>query len=212
MGVYYNGQKIKTIGYLRMSTIDQDIEKNKTDILYLANEKNLSKVQFVQEHASGRISWKKRKIAEIMDTLESNDNIVVSELSRLGRSMLECMEILSIASQKGINIYAVKGSWQLDNSIQSKIIAMAFSMAAEIERDLISQRTKEALRVKRAQGIKLGRPKGPGKSKLDQYRPEIEALLKNGSTQKFIANRYETTEANLYNWLKKHDLKKEPIK
>ncbi|ETR66817.1 MAG: hypothetical protein OMM_12307, partial [Candidatus Magnetoglobus multicellularis str. Araruama] len=79
-------KKIKTIGYLRMSTIDQDIEKNKTDILYLANEKNLSKVQFVQEHASGRISWKKRKIAEIMDTLESNDNIVVSELSRLGRS------------------------------------------------------------------------------------------------------------------------------
>jgi len=190
-----------------MSTIDQDIEKNKADILYLANEKNLSKVEFIEEYASGRITWKKRKIADVLNQLENNDNIVVSELSRLGRSMLECMEILSIASQKGINIYAVKGNWQLDNSIQSKIIAMAFSMAAEIERDLISQRTKEALRVKKAQGIKLGRPKGPGKSKLDQYRPEIEALLKNGSTQKFIANRYETTEANLYNWLKKHDLK-----
>jgi DNA invertase Pin-like site-specific DNA recombinase len=201
-------KKNKTIGYLRMSTIDQDIEKNKTDILYLANEKNLSKVEFIEEYASGRITWKKRKIADVLNQLKNNDNIVVSELSRLGRSMLECMEILSIASQKGINIYAVKGNWQLDNSIQSKIIAMAFSMAAEIERDLISQRTKEALRVKKAQGVKLGRPKGPGKSKLDQYRPEIEALLKNGSTQKFIANRYETTEANLYNWLKKHDLKK----
>ncbi|MCP4745672.1 MAG: recombinase family protein, partial [Desulfobacteraceae bacterium] len=137
-----------------------------------------------------------------------NDNIIVSELSRLGRSMLECMEILSIASQKGINIYAVKGNWHLNKSIQSKIIAMAFAMAAEIERDLISQRTKEALRARKAAGKPLGRPKGPGKSKLDKYRPEIEALLANGSTQKFIANRYKTTEANLHNWLKKHKLKR----
>ena len=91
-------------------------------------------------------------------------------------------------------------------SIQSKIIAMAFSMAAEIERDLISQRTKEALRYKKAQGMKLGRPPGPGKSKLDVYRPEIESLLVNGSTQKFIARRYKTTEANLHNWLKKRGL------
>jgi hypothetical protein len=73
-----------------------------------------------------------------------------------------------------INIYSVKGAWRLDQRIQSKIIAMAFSMAAEIERDLISQRTKEALRFKKAQGMKLGRPTGPGKSKLDPYRPEIE--------------------------------------
>ena len=122
--------------------------------------------------------------------------------------MLECMEILSIAGQKKINIYAVKGNWQLDHTIQSKIIAMAFSMAAEIERDLISQRTKEALRARKAAGKPLGRPKGPGKSKLDKYRPEIEALLANGSTQKFIAKRYGTTEANLHNWLKKHGLKK----
>ncbi len=100
-------------------------------------------------------------------------------------------------------IHAVKGNWQLDQSIQSNIIAMAFSMAAEIERDLISQRTKEALRAKKAAGVRLGRPKGPGKSKLDAFRPEIEALLANGSTQKFIAKRYQTTEANLHNWLKK---------
>ncbi len=122
--------------------------------------------------------------------------------------MLECMEILSVAVEKGVRVYAVKGNWSLDNSIQSKIVAMAFSMASEIERDLISQRTKEALRYKKEQGIKLGRPPGPGKSKLDQYRPEIEALLKNGSTQKFIAARYGTTEANLHNWLKKNNIKR----
>ncbi len=105
-------------------------------------------------------------------------------------------------------IYAVKGNWHLDHTIQSKIIAMAFSMASEIERDLISHRTKEALRARKDKGIKLGRPKGPGKSKLDKFCPEIEALLENGSTQKFIANRYRTTEANLSNWIKKRGIKR----
>ena len=123
----------KTTAYLRVSTIDQDIEKNKSAILALANQKVLGHVQFVEEKVSGKISWRKRKIAQILDTAQKGDNIIVSELSRLGRSMLECMEILSIAMQKGINVYAVKGDWQLTNSIQSKIIAMAFSMASEIE-------------------------------------------------------------------------------
>ncbi len=197
----------KTIGYLRVSTLDQAIEKNKADILHLANHHDLGKIQFVEEKVSGKVPWRERKIAEVLEQLQAKDTIIVSELSRLGRSMLECMEILSLATRKGINVYAVKGNWRLDSSIQSKIIAMAFSMAAEIERDLISQRTKEALRFKKAQGLKLGRPKGPGKSKLDPYRPEIESLLANGSTQKFIARRYHTTQANLHNWLKKHGLK-----
>lgn len=192
---------------MRVSTVDQDIDKNKAAILNLANDKGLGKVHFVEEKISGKTSWHKRKIAKIIDELGAKDTLIVSELSRLGRSMLECMEILSIAGQKGIRLYAVKGNWQLDNSIQSKIIAMAFSMAAEIERDLISLRTTEALRVKKAAGMILGRPKGPGKSKLDLYRLEIEALLKNGTTQKFIAQRYHTTPANLHNWLKKHNLK-----
>ncbi len=198
----------KTIGYLRVSTNEQDLGKNKSDILHLAHAKELGHVEFVEEKASGKIHWRKRKIADVLDTLSENDHLVVSELSRLGRSMLECMEILSISTEKGIKVYAVKGNWHLDGSIQSKIVAMAFSMAAEIERDLISQRTKEALRAKKARGEKLGRPKGSGKSKLDAFRPEIEALLGNGSTQRFIAQRYQTTEANLSIWMKKHGLKR----
>jgi len=198
----------KVIGYLRVSTLDQDIEKNKSDILKLANEKQIGKIQFIEERISGRICWKERKIGEVLEDLDYGDIIVVSELSRIGRSMLECMEILSIATQKGIKIFSVKGNWELDNSIQSKIIAMAFSMAGEIERDLISQRTKEALRVKKESGASLGRPKGPGKSKLDPYKIEIESLLAHGSSQKFIANRYGTTEANLHNWMKKRGIKK----
>jgi DNA invertase Pin-like site-specific DNA recombinase len=192
------GNAGKTVAYLRVSTIDQNIDKNKSDILHFANQQDLGKVSFIEEIASGRSSWRDRRIAAVLEELQEGDTIVVAELSRLGRSMLECMEILALASRKGIRIYAIKGNWHLDQTIQSKIIAMAFSIAAEIERDLISQRTKEALRFKKEQGLKLGRPKGPGKSKLDQFRPEIESLLANGSTQKFIARRYKTTEANLH--------------
>ncbi|MBF0381800.1 MAG: recombinase family protein [Magnetococcales bacterium] len=198
----------QTIGYLRVSTSDQDLAKNKAGILSFANGKNLGQVTFVEEKVSGKVPWRKRKIADLLGNLKTGDNLIVSELSRLGRSMLECMEILSIATEQGIRVYALKGNWQLDDTIQSKIIAMAFSMAAEIERDLISSRTREALQARKASGKPLGRPKGPGKSKLDQYRPEIEALLANGSTQKFIANRYKTTPANLNNWLKRHGLTK----
>ena len=122
--------------------------------------------------------------------------------------MLECIEILAIATEKGIHIYAVKGNWKLDGSIQSKIIAMAFAIAAEIERDLISQRTKEALAARKQQGMTLGRPKGVGKSKLDKHRVEIEALLKNGSTKTWIANHYDTTIANLSRWMKKRGIEK----
>jgi DNA invertase Pin-like site-specific DNA recombinase len=197
----------RNIAYLRVSTLDQDLKKNKADILHLANEKDLGKVEFVEEKVSGKVSWKQRKIAQLLEELDEGDVILLSEFSRLGRSMLECMEIISIAIQKGIKIYTVKGSWQLDDTIQSKVMAMVFSMASEIERDLISKRTRESLRAKKLAGVKLGRPKGPGKSKLDVYRPEIEALLGNGSTQKFIANRYNITEATLSNWLKKNKIK-----
>jgi DNA invertase Pin-like site-specific DNA recombinase len=201
-------QRAKTVAYLRVSTTEQDLKKNKADILHLANEKDLGRVHWVEETVSGRISWKKRQLAHILEELKADDNLIVSELSRLGRSMLECMEILSIATDKKINIYAVKGNWKLDQSIQAKIVAMAFAMAAEIERDLISQRTKEALAARQRAGQPVGRPKGSGKSKLDQHRPEIEALLMTGSTQKYIARRYGTTEANLSRWLRKHRLRR----
>ena len=197
----------KTVAYLRVSTADQDVEKNKATLLALSNDKDLGKVEFIEETVSGKVSWRDRKISTVLEELKQGDRILVSELSRLGRSMLECMEILSIASQKGICIYAAKGNWQLDQTIQSKIVAMAFAMASEIEHDLISKRTSEALRARKDAGLKLGRPKGPGKSKLDVFLPEIEALLANGSTQKFIARRYGTTSPNLNNWLKKRNMR-----
>jgi DNA invertase Pin-like site-specific DNA recombinase len=194
--------KPKTIAYLRVSTDKQDLDKNKADILHLANEKDLGKVQWIEETVSGKMSWKQRKIAEVLDQLQPGDALIVSELS-----MLEIMEILSVATDKAIKVYAVKGNWQLDGSLQSKVVAMAFAIAAEIERDLISQRTKEALAARKRDGKILGRPHGIGKSKLDPYQPEIAALLANGSTLTFIAKRYKTSKSNLQRWMKQHGLK-----
>ena len=176
----------------------------------LANKKRFGTVELVEEKVSGKKSWKERKLKRIIDELGAKDHLIVPELSRLGRSMLEIMEILAIAREKGISIYSVKGGWELNNSIQSKVMAMAFSIAAEIERDLISARTKEALKARKAAGVRLGRPKGPGKSKLDAYREEIVALLNNGSTKTYVARKYDTSLPNLYNWLRKNgiDVKK----
>ena len=115
----------QTIAYLRVSTVDQDLGKNKSDVLFFANENNLGKVHFVEEKISGAIHWKKRELGSIIDSM-SGDHLIVSEFSRLGRSMLECMEIMSHCLEKKINLYAIKGQWRLDNSIQSKIIGMIF--------------------------------------------------------------------------------------
>ncbi|MCK9396920.1 MAG: recombinase family protein [Methylobacter sp.] len=198
----------KTVAYLpQVSTRDQNLEKNKADILHFAHQHDLGKVHFAEEVVAGRIPWRERRIAKVMGELQANDVIIVTELSRLGRSMLECMEILSLVTFKGIYVYSVKGNWQLDQTLQSKI-SLAFSMATEIERDLISQKIKEGLHSKKTQGIKVGRPKGPGKSKLDAFRPDIERLLAHGFTKKSIAQRYNTTAPNLSNWMKKHGLKK----
>jgi len=198
----------KALAYLRVSTKEQNLEKNKAEILFLANDKNLGKVFFIAEKVSGRKNWRERWLGQIIEELEQGDTIIVNELSRIGRSMLEIMEVLQLALKKGIRIYAVKGGWQLDESLQSKIMALVFSMAAEIERDLIAQRTKEALAARKAKGLPLGRPKGPGRSKLDPFWPEIQALLAQGSSQRYIADRYKTTPSNLNRWLKQKGWRK----
>jgi DNA invertase Pin-like site-specific DNA recombinase len=197
---------VKTISYLRVSSDEQDTEKNKADVLKFANDRDFGKVHFVEEKVSGTRSWKERKIKKIIDDMKEGDRLIVPELSRLGRSMLEIMEILAIAKEKGIEIYDVKNGWELNGSIQSKVMALVFSIAAEIERDLISKRTMEGLRAARAKGKLLGRPRGPGKSKLDKHREEIISLIKTGSTQIYIAKKYGMSQPNLYNWLKKNGL------
>lgn len=201
----------RTVGYLRVSTPEQDVEKNKADILHFANDRNFGKVEWIEETVSGKMSWKNRKIKSLIDELIENDCIITPELSRLGRSTLEVLEILKTAKDKGISVYSVKEGLELNGTIQSKIMSTMLALFAELEHDFISQRTKEALRARKAMGVVLGRPPGPGKSKLDKYREEIIALLKNGSTKKFVAERYGTSPPNLHNWLKKNAIDAQPI-
>ena len=195
---------------MRVSTQDQDLEKNKAEILAFANEHRLGSVEWVEEKVSGVKTWRKREIAQVVESIEDGDWLIVPELSRLGRSTLDILDILAELRKKGVNVYAVKGAWTLNGTIESKVFLTMMALFSEIERDLISARTKEALKARQAAGVKLGRPKGPGKSKLDPYRPEIEALLKNGSRLKFIAARYNVTVPTLLNWIKKNNIDKTP--
>jgi DNA invertase Pin-like site-specific DNA recombinase len=196
----------KTVGYLRVSTADQDVEKNKADILKLANDKKLGNVTWSTETASGVKNWRKRKFGHVFENLRSGDTIIVPELSRLGRSTLQILEIMKLAKEREIAVHAVKGGWSLKGSMESKIVLTMRAMFAEIERDLISERTKEGLKAVKERGVKLGRPKGSGKSKLDVHHDEIIALLQNGSTKSFVAKKFNTSQPNLYNWLKKNNI------
>ncbi|MFC1876623.1 recombinase family protein [Thermodesulfobacteriota bacterium] len=201
----------QTIGYLRVSTVDQDLEKNKADITLFANEKELGHVEWATEKVSGTKDWRKRVLGETISTMGAGDNLIVSELSRLGRSTLQILEIMKECKEKDISVYAVKGGWALNDTIESKILLNIFAMISEIERDLISQRTKEALTALKKKGLKLGRPKGPGKSKLDPFREEIQALLKAGTRQNYIAKKYGCTPATLNNWIKKNGISIEVV-
>jgi len=186
----------KTYAYIRVSTDKQDLENQKFTILQYANNKKLGNVEFIEETVSGKVSWKNRKLKEVIANLGEGDSLIVAELSRLGRSMLEIMELLNLLLQKGVNIYVVKGNYELKDDIQSKVLAFAFSLASEIERELISQRTKEALAKKKAEGKKLGRPKGSYNSKLDEKKEYIKELLEKGvsisSIAKILGVHYNT--------------------
>jgi len=202
--------KGRTVSYLRVSTSDQDTEKNKAAVLEFANNKDFGQVEFVSETVSGKKSWKDRKVKTIIDELGQGDRLIVPELSRLGRSTLEVLGILEAAKTKGIAVYSVKEAIELNgDTMQAKVMSTMLALFADLEREFISQRTKEALKARKAAGVKLGRPKGPGKSKLDVHREEIVALLQNGSTKVHVARKYGTTTPNLYNWLKKNKLTEE---
>lgn len=201
------GKKIQVIGYIRVSTTDQDVEKNKHDILEFANNKGVGPVKWETEKISGKIDWKKRKIYGVINGLNKNDIIIVPELSRLGRSTLDVLTIIKEAKDKEIDIFSVKEGFDLSgNGVQAKVMTTILSLVAELERDFISMRTKEGLRATKAKGTKLGRPKGPGKSKLDQFLPEIKALMENGTTKTFIASRYNVALPTFYNWIKKNKI------
>ena len=183
-------KKGRTVAYLRVSTAEQSNDKFQAAILKFANEKKFGHVEFIEEVVSGRVHWRKRKIGALIDEMGKGERLLVPELSRLGRSTLEVLDILKTARDKEIAVYDAKGNLELNgDSMQSKVMATMLALFAELERDFISQRTKEALKARKAAGVKLGRPKGPGKSRLDPHKEEIIALLKTGVPKTKVAGK-----------------------
>ena len=165
--------------YLRVSTDKQTVENQRYEILKYADTKKLSIDQWVEETASGVKSVKDRKVGELLTRMEKGDIFLVSELSRLGRNLMEVMSILHDCMEKDVKVFAIKEGYELGNNINSKVLAFAFCLSAEIERNLISQRTKEALARKKSEGMRLGRPKGSQNKevKLTGKEEDIKKLL-----------------------------------
>ena len=200
--------KSKIIAYLRISTQEQDLKSQKLELHEYAHKNNFKIDEFIETEISSRKNPSERKINLLMEKLEKGDLLIVSELSRLGRSVGQVIQIIDGLIKNEVKFIAVKENIKVDGKqdIQTKTMITLFGLFAEIERDLISERTKQGLNAARAQGKILGRPKGSGKSKLDPFKLEIEALLKNGSSKTFIAKRYKTALPNFYKWLKKQGI------
>ena len=147
-------------GYIRVSTDKQTTDNQRFEILKFADEKKLHVDRWIEETISATKKLSDRKLGALIDQMHEEDILIVSELSRLGRSILEVMSILHTLMEKDVKVFTTKERYELGNNISSKVLAFAFSLSAEIERSMISSRTKEALARKKSEGKRLGRPKG----------------------------------------------------
>jgi len=198
------GKEGKLIGYIRVSTDSQYTENQRLAVLEWANREQVKVDDWIEAQASSRKSTAARRIDELMEAAAGGDTIVVAELSRLGRSVGQIAILVADLVDRGIRLVCIKESITINGKqdMQSKVMVTMFSLFAEIERDLISERTKEGLARARAAGKLLGRPKGPGKSKLDGFEAEIRTKLQMGVPRKRIAADYDTSPGNLRHWLK----------
>jgi len=179
----------KTIAYLRASTDKQDLNNQKLEILEFARKKEVKIDEFVEITMSSRKTSKQRRIDEVLQTLGESDTLVVTELSRLGRSTADVIALINELVERNIRVIILKQNLDLNtHDMNSKIVITLFSLFAELERDLISARTREALAGKKRQGMKLGKPKGViQKSKFDSDRERIQELLTLGLSIRKIA-------------------------
>jgi DNA invertase Pin-like site-specific DNA recombinase len=165
--------------YIRVSTDKQTTETQRFEILKFADQNKLAIDQWIEETVSGTRKVQERKLGRLLPTLQPQDVLIVTEISRLGRSLMEVMSFLHILMEREITVYTIKEGYTLGNNLNSKVLAFAFSLSAEIERAMISQRTKEALARKRSEGKRLGRPKGAlsKRTKLTGKEGVIKDLL-----------------------------------
>ncbi|MFV8339613.1 master DNA invertase Mpi family serine-type recombinase [Flavobacterium sp. LB3P21] len=168
-------------GYIRVSTDKQTTKNQKFEIKNFARDKNILMDEWIEEKISATKKLDDRKFGQLLKRMKKGDTLIVSELSRMGRNLMQIMKILHDCMEKDIKVFTIKENYELGNNINSKVLAFAFGLSAEIERNLISQRTKEALARKKAEGVILGRPIGRKSTtlKLTGKEDEIKKLLEN---------------------------------
>ena len=166
-------------GYIRVSTDKQTVENQRYEINQFCDRQEMVIEKWIEETISGAKNVEDRKLGKLLKRMKKGDILICSELSRLGRNLLMIMGILNECMNKDIQVWTIKDSYRLGSDINSKVLAFAFGLSAEIERNLISQRTKEALVRKKAEGVILGRPKGKKstKTKLTGQEQKIKELL-----------------------------------
>ena len=201
---------MKTIAYLRVSTGAQDLNNQRLAILDYAHRHHLHVDKFLELQVSSRKSLRERGIEGLFTGLQAGDLLLVSELSRLGRSLGQIIQIVDDLIRTRIRFIAIKENIQLNGSqdMQSKVMVTMFGLFAEIERDLISERTREGLAAARAKGHKPGRPKGSrGRSKLDGKEAEIRMLLGKRVPKASVAKILEVSRTAMYHFIQSRDLK-----
>ena len=187
------------IGYIRVSSNKQTLEHQRFEIEEFARKQNLTINSWVEEKISSRKVLRSRKLGSLLDNLHENDVLISCEISRLGRSLLEVMRILETCLNKNCQVWTIKENYRLGNDIQSKVLAFAFGLAAEIERNLISQRTKSSLANLKASGKKLGRPFSAEsrKLKLSKNAKKVKKLLAKGFSKSQIARILDVQRSTL---------------
>lgn len=180
-------------GYIRVSTDKQTVENQRFEIEKFCERQNMKIDGWIEETISGTKSYKKRQLGELLKKVKAGDYIICAELSRLGRTLFMIMDILNLCMTKECKVWTIKDGYRLGDDIQSKVLAFAFGLSAEIERNLISQRTKEALARKRAEGVILGRPIGAKTAdnllRTAKHDKTIKELLLQGKSVSAIARK-----------------------
>lgn len=194
--------------YLRVSTDSQDVANQRHGILEYANKHELAGLQFVEDSVSGKVKWRERKLGALLEKVGAGDTVIFAEISRIARSTLQVLEVLQHCANKGIAVHIAKQNMVIRDDMQSKIYAVVLGLAAEIEREFISMRTKEALAKRRQDGVTLGRPRGPASHvKLDAKEADIRRYLAKGINKRAVAKLIDCAPSTLYSWLERRGIK-----
>ena len=191
-------------GYIRVSTDKQTVENQRFEINQFCSKQNLKVDKWIEETISGSKTYDKRALGKLLKDIQKDDILICAELSRLGRNLFMIMEILNICMRKECKVWTIKDNYRLGDDIQSKVLAFAFGLSAEIERNLISQRTKEALARKKAEGVVLGRPVGSKskKVKLSGQEEVIRVLLERNVSKWEIARIFGVDRMTVASFIK----------